>query len=73
MKLSIDTLFKLNKVGGKDIVDALGSLEQISNKASEMAQNASAMAKGFGDIVGQTKIIFNKIQDISKRLEKEKE
>ena len=73
MKLSIDTLFKLNKLGGKDIVDALGSLEQISNKASDIAQNMSSAARGFGEIVGQTKLIFDRIQSISKRMEKENE
>lgn len=62
MKMNMDVFLKLAKVSGKDVTEGLGALEDISKRFSVIAQN-------FGEIVGQVKVVVEKAQSISKKMD----
>jgi hypothetical protein len=66
MKLNMDALFKLAKLSGDDVSQGLNALEQVSKKASLIAEN-------FGEMVGQVRVVIEKAQSISKKMDGLKE
>jgi hypothetical protein len=62
MKVNMDLLLKLAKVSGNDVTDGLSALEEISSRASSIAKN-------FGELVGQVRVVVEKAQSISRKMD----